>query len=316
MLFPERTDRLLVEINNLLGLTDYCWSEGCGDDKYAIFRRRGLAGDRTMVRFGSSPVVSTIGKASVILVLALALGACSSVSREKTASIPRLGKPVEMMNAGELSAAARKIGEDYARNPKDRQAGLNYATLLRMTGKNEQALAVMRQMAILYPQDREVLASYGKSLAGAGELEQALATIARAQTPDRPDWKLKSAEGAILDQLGRPEEARAAYRDALDANPNEPSVLSNLGMSYLLTRDLKSAETYLRTAISQPGADSRIRQNLALVVGLQGRFQEAENIARQELTAQQAEANIAYLKGMLAQENSWKKLASEDNNTN
>ncbi|MDO6966218.1 tetratricopeptide repeat protein [Rhizobium alvei] len=269
-----------------------------------------------MVRFGSSPVVSTIGKASVILVLALALGACSSVSREKTASIPRLGKPVEMMNAGELSAAARRIGEDYARNPKDRQAGLNYATLLRMTGKNEQALAVMRQMAILYPQDREVLASYGKSLAGAGELEQALATIARAQTPDRPDWKLKSAEGAILDQLGRPEEARAAYRDALDANPNEPSVLSNLGMSYLLTRDLKSAETYLRTAISQPGADSRIRQNLALVVGLQGRFQEAENIARQELTAQQAEANIAYLKGMLAQENSWKKLANEDNNTN
>ena len=95
-------------------------------------------------------------------------------------------------------------------------------------------------------------------------------------------------------------------------------MLSNLGMSYLLTRDLKTAETYLRSAINQPGADSRVRQNLSLVVGLQGRFQEAENIARQELTAEQAEANVAYLKAMLAQDNSWKKLASNDgdNNTN
>ena len=32
---------------------------------------------------------------------------------------------------------------------------------------------------------------------------------------------------------------------ALDLKPNEPSVLSNLGMSYLLTGELKQAETIL-----------------------------------------------------------------------
>nr|WP_246748689.1 tetratricopeptide repeat protein [Rhizobium setariae] len=248
-----------------------------------------------------------------MLTASLLLASCSTASRETTGSIPRLNKPVEAMNAAELSAATRKIGADYASNPKDRSAGLNYAALLRMTGKNAQSLAVMQQVAIGYPNDREVLAAYGKSLAGAGQLEQALSTISRAQTPDRPDWRLKSAEGAILDQLGRANEARNAYREALDIQPNEASILSNLGMSYLLTRDLKTAETYMRSAIGQPGADSRIRQNLALVVGLQGRFQEAENIARQELTAEQAEANMAYLKGMLAQENSWQKLSSADN---
>jgi Flp pilus assembly protein TadD len=171
-------------------------------------------------------------------------------------------------------------------------------------------------MAILNPSDRDVLAAYGKALAADGQLEQALSTINRAQRPDMPDWRLKSAAGAILDQLGRPDEARAAYRDALDIKPNEPSVLSNLGMSYLLTRDLKTAETYMRSAITQPGADSRVRQNLALVVGLQGRFDEAETIARQELSPAQAEANVAYLRGMLAQDNSWKKLASSDDNKN
>ena len=194
---------------------------------------------------------------TMLLLLAALLASCSTASRETTGSIPRLNKPVEQMTSVELAGAARKLGEDYARNPKDRNAGLSYATLLRMTGKNGQALAVMRQVAIANPNDREVLSSYGKALAGAGELEQALSTISRAQTPDRPDWRLKSAQGAILDQMGRPEDARQAYRDALDIQPNEPSVLSNLGMSYLLTRDLKTAETYLRSAINQPGADSR-----------------------------------------------------------
>jgi len=260
----------------------------------------------------SRPLVTTVA----ILGLAL-LASCSSTQRgDVTGSIPGTNRPLEQMSQPELAAVSRSVGVRYAKNPKDRTAGLQYATLLRMTGKNAQALAVMRQVAILYPSDREVLAAYGKAQASAGDLEQALGTINRAQTPDRPDWKLKSAEGAILDQLGRSEQARAAYRDALDIKPNEPSVLSNLGMSYLLTRDLKTAETYMRSAIAQPGADSRVRQNLALVVGLQGRFQDAENIARQELTLEQAEANVAYLKAMLAQDNNWQKLSAKEDDTN
>ena len=144
-----------------------------------------------------------------------------------TGSIPsaNFSKPVQSMNATELSAAAESIGKAYERNPKDRAAGLNYANMLRMTGRNDQALAVMQQVAINFPTDREVLAAYGKSQAAAGQLEQALNTITRAQTPDRPDWKLKSAEGAILDQLGRSGEARQRYREALDIQPNEPTVL-------------------------------------------------------------------------------------------
>jgi len=251
------------------------------------------------------------GAAFVAIAVAVA-GCAGGKSNLTTGSISRGGKPIDQMNATELRGAADSIGQAYAKNPKDRAIGLNYANVLRMNGRNDQALAVMQQVAINFPSDRDVLAAYGKAQAAAGQLEQALNTIARAQTPDRPDWRLKSAEGAILDQLGRAGEARQRYREALDINQNEPSVLSNLGMSYLLAKDLKTAETYLRSAASQPGADSSVRQNLALTIGLQGRFQEAENIARQELTAEQAEANVKYLRGMLAQQNSWKKLADDD----
>jgi Flp pilus assembly protein TadD len=55
-----------------------------------------------------------------------------------------------------------------------------------------------------------------------------------------------------------------------------------------------------------------VRQNLALVVGLQGRFQEAEQIAQQELSPEQAQANVAYLRNMLAQQNAWNQIKNED----
>ena len=214
---------------------------------------------------------------------------------------------------GDAACRCRKtVGAAYVRDPKNRDVGLRYASILSMTGKSSQALAVMQQVAIAHPADREVLAAYGKAQAAAGQLDQALATIDRAQTPDHPDWKLYSAQGAVLDQMGRSQEARAKYRLALEAQPNEPSVMSNLGMSYVLSGDLKTAESFMRNAATQPSADSRVRQNLALVVGLQGRFSEAEGIARKELSQQQADANVTYLRSMLSQQNAWSKLAAQD----
>jgi Flp pilus assembly protein TadD len=250
---------------------------------------------------------------AMALACAAALPACGSMSKMTTGSISRQsGKPLDKMSSAELSQASAAFGRAYEKNPKDKQAGLNHANALRMTGRNDQALAVMRQVAITHANDREVLAAYGKALAGAGEFDAALDAVRRAQRTDMPDWRLLSAEGAILDQMGQQDNARELYRKALDLQPNEPSVLSNLGMSYLLADDLKTAETYMRSAAQSAGADSRVRQNLALVVGLQGRFDEAEDIARQELSSDQAEANVAYLKSMLAQQNSWSKLKEKD----
>jgi Flp pilus assembly protein TadD len=63
---------------------------------------------------------------------------------------------------------------------------------------------------------------------------------------------------------------------------------------------LPNAEATLRRASAHPPVDQRVRQNLALVVGLQGRFAEAETIARADLPAEEAAANVAYLRQMLA----------------
>ncbi|MBO6717830.1 MAG: tetratricopeptide repeat protein [Rhizobiaceae bacterium] len=253
---------------------------------------------------------------SAAAILALGLSGCAD-KRMTTGSINRdHSRPVETLSTSELDAEAEALGRAYTRNTKNAQVAMRYAAVLQMTGRTDQGLAVMRKAAIDFPEERSVLAAYGKALASAGQLEPALDAVRRAQTPEFPDWKLVSAEAAILDQLGQTAQARELYRKALDLKPNEPSILSNLGMSYVLEGDLKSAEKHMRAAVDAPGADSRVRQNLALVVGLQGRFKEAEQIAAQEMSPEQAQANVAYLRSMLAQQNAWSQLETEERNTN
>lgn len=272
-------------------------------------------------REGPTPMLTNritkrTGKRLLTAVFVAALAATTAgcgTSKMTTGSISRASsKPLDTMSTGELQGATASLGRSYASNPNDKAVAIKYAAALQIKGDADQSLAVMRKLAIAYPKDREVLAAYGKALAASGQLEPALDAIRRAQTPEYPDWKLVSAEGAILDQLGQKDEARQNYRKALELKPNESSVLSNLGMSYVLDGDLRTAETYLRSAAEQPGADSRVRQNLALVVGLQGRFGEAEQIASQELSPDQAQANVAYLRSMLAQQNAWSQLKKED----
>ena len=164
---------------------------------------------------------------------------------------------------------------------------------------------MLETCALHNPNHRPLLGAYGRALADNGNFRQALEVLERAHSPDQPDWRILSVQGAVLDQMGRHEEAQRYYASALKIVPDEPSVLSNLGLSYALSKDLRRAEETLRRAAARGGNDKRVRQNLALVVGLQGRFDEAEKIAGAELSPDKASANIAYLKSMLSQQNSW-----------
>lgn len=254
------------------------------------------------------------GRATALALTAILLAGCAT-NPMTTGSI-KTNKPIEQMNAVELRGALDTYQAAYSRKPDDKTIAMAYASVLRMNGHDDQALAVMRKSAIKHSTDRDVLAAYGKALAGAGEFTGALDAIQRAQDPTRPDWKLLSAEGAIYDQTGRPRQARERYQDALQIAPGEPSVLSNLAMSHMLANELPQAENYLRQAVQHPAADSRVRQNLSLVVGLQGRFDEARQIAQRELSPQQAAANMEYLQGMLSQQNAWSMIKKEDRSAN
>ncbi len=206
----------------------------------------------------------------------------------------------------ETSAAAKRWQAD----PGDIQAGLRYASMLKNMQQNGKALDVLAELARRNPQNGELLAMYGKELAEAGRGKEAAEVLKPLAASGKADWKVHSALGSALDQQGQHAEARQAYQMALQQRPEEISVHNNLGMSFALEGNLKEAENTLRRTAALPAAarQPRVRQNLALVVGLQGRFDEAREIASKDLPPQQIEANMAYLKSMLAQPNTWQQL--------
>jgi Flp pilus assembly protein TadD len=181
--------------------------------------------------------------------------------------------------------------ERHRANPNDAEAALNYGKALRAAGQRSQAVAVLEQATIAHPNDKALLAGYGRALADNGNFQQAFEVLGRAHTPEDPDWRILSAQGAVLDQLGRGEEARQYYASAL-----------RLALSYVLSKDLAKAEETLRHANSRAGADPRVRLNLALVVGLRGHMAEAESLAKEGRPPEEAAANVAYLRRMLAKQ--------------
>jgi Flp pilus assembly protein TadD len=180
---------------------------------------------------------------------------------QTTASAPQDSLPIAATE--NHSADARRdvdvYGQQYRTDPTNLEKAMRYAQALRRAGQRAQAVAVLEKASIENPRNKAVLGAYGRALAEAGNYEQALEVLDRAHTPDQPDWHILSAEGAVLDQMGRHADAQRYYLTALKIVPDEPSVLSNLGLSYALSKNLREAEATLRRAAAQHPVDSRVR---------------------------------------------------------
>ena len=249
-----------------------------------------------------------LASSAVAAALALTAAGCNTTgSGDVTGSIGSTSAPTAPRSEADWRRALEVWGDRYKRNPNDVEAAIAYARALRATEQRAQAVAVLEQASIRNPNSMPLLGAYGRALADAGQYPQALDAFGKAHTPENPDWRILNAQGAVLDQMGRHPEAQKHYTAALKIVPEEPSVLSNLALSYVLTKDLKRAEASLRRAVARPNAGAKVRQNLALVVGLQGRFAEAEKIASADLPEDEAAANVGYLRQMLAQQGDWKK---------
>src|SRR5271168_1577404 len=239
-----------------------------------------------------------LASVAMTAILAAGLGGCQTMSDITGSISPKSSASAET----DSRQAVEVTGERYRADPKNAEAALAYGQALRASGQRSQAATVLEQATIAHPGDKALLAGYGRALADNGNFQQAFDVLNRAHSPEDPDWRILSAQGAVLDQLGRGEEARQYYASALRIVPEEPSVLSNLALSYVLSKDLAKAEETLRRANNRPDADPRVRLNLALVVGLRGHMAEAESLAKEGRPPEEAAANVAYLRRMLAKQ--------------
>jgi Flp pilus assembly protein TadD len=228
---------------------------------------------------------------------------------DSTGSIRPAAIPVAPADPAASRVYAEAARAAYERNPGEKTASIEYARALRALTRTGEAVAVMQAAAVKAPKDEEVLGEYGKALADAGQLVQAKDVLTRAYAPDAPRWDVLSVQGSVADRMGDPEAAMQFYRDALKIAPGEPGVLTNMGLSLALARQLPEAERVLREAAASPKADATTRGDLALVLALEGKYAEAERVGETDLSPEAARANVEAVKGMVGRDHATRALA-------
>ncbi len=252
--------------------------------------------------------LSALRLAGALGVLAsVALGGCQGVG-DVTGSIA--GETTDPLPTDEngLRAYADRWEKIYSAHPGEKYASINYARALRALTRYKEAAAVMQAAAVKSPRSYEVLGEYGKALADNGDLQQARDVLGRSYPADRPNWDYLSVQGSVADRLDDHVRAQQFYGEALKIKPDNPAVLSNLGLSYALSKQLGQADETLRHAADLPQADARVRQNFALVLALEGKFSEAEQVSRRDMAPDEAARNVEAIRDMIAQNESWRTL--------
>lgn len=184
-------------------------------------------------------------------------------------------------------------------NPRDTEAALNASRAFHTLGGAERAAAAAAMGIQADPNNPRLWEALGRALLLGQQLDAAVQALTKSSQIDPRNATVHSLIGVAYDQLGRPDLAAGPYQEALRLAPADPVILTNYGLSRALAGDLPGAEVLLRQAAANPAAPPQARQNLALVVGLQGRVEESERIAILDLPPAVAAENAAYLRAML-----------------
>ena len=190
------------------------------------------------------------------------------------------------------------VGRLY-QEPAGPELVLGYAAALKAIGSRDQALEILTAGYRANQNDGEIAAELGRLALDMNRLDIAQQTLKVAETQGVKDWKTLSAQGTLRAKQGDTPRPSNIFSRRWSA-ARRRSVINNLALSYALDGKAYKSEELLRKAVASGHDDKRVRQNLALVLGLQGKFDEARQVASLDMSEQEAKSNMTYLRNMLA----------------
>lgn len=248
----------------------------------------------------------------------LALTACASqpspaelaivADAQERSIIPAPRAERDLADKQDALSQAKFWGTEYDKNPNEAETQVKFARALRAIGSTQRASEVARSGLTMKPDNVDLATIFAQVSLDQGKAEEAAMALAPAEAAGKNDWRFLSLIGVTMDQLGEHKAARSYYQRALELSPDNSRVLCNLGLSWALEGDPARAEETLREALALPNPDPRVRQNLVLVLGVQGKFQEAEAMAGPDMPKRMLQDNETYFKTLLTPARSWDKL--------
>ena len=198
----------------------------------------------------------------------------------------------------DLDKALAYWSEEYNKKPAELKVALAYAKNLKAAGHKEQAYVVLQNASVIHGDSKELASELGRIALEYDQVALAEKLLAMADDPLKPDWRLISARGTIYAKQNKFGEAIAMFERALAMAPNQTSVLNNLAMAHAGNGDPAKAEEILRRALASSN-DPKVKQNLALVLGLQGKHEEAVAARAGAALQTTAVADTEYIRQMV-----------------
>jgi len=256
-----------------------------------------------------------------LALLAFALAAsttsCASAPKDEAAlAMQAANKPASpeeraAANRADPLTRANFWAKENLKDGEDLTVSLEFARALREIGSHERALDVLSRALIVHPESADALMLLGRIQMALGDVPTAGRVFHRATevAPERAEtW---AALGTTFDREGQHKLAQTAYQRALELEPLRTTTLTNYGLSLVLTGDLPGAEAKLRQAAANADAGARVTENLALVLGLQGKFEDMKTVSGAAAPEQVVDQNVALLQGLIQPARSWDALAEQ-----
>lgn len=228
------------------------------------------------------------------------------------ALVPATPEEIAQAERSDPITRANFWANEYQKNAADLPTTVAFMRALRRIGSHDRVVDVATTALPIHPQSYELYLELGRSFLSANKPTEAAQAFVRSAdfAPDTEAAPLAGL-GLAFDRLENHAQAQDAYEIALQREPDRVSTLSNYGLSLALTGQLHQAEAALRQAAEQPGADVRVRQNLALILGLQGRFDEMAAVDPSAPT-RSVEANQTVLRQMVMPTRNYDSLQKLD----
>jgi len=195
--------------------------------------------------------------------------------------------------SGDLPTAISFYRRAIQADPNQIQAYVGLGETLLAAGYANQAADSFRAALAIDGNNADAMRGLGMTLVALDKPVEAVEMLNKSLKV-APSPRTFSALGVADNLIGNTAAALDAFKQGLATAPDDLDLLNNYGLSQALAGDYDGAIATLHRVATDPRATARNRLNLALVLGLAGRSDDAARVARIDLDEKSVRSNLAY----------------------
>ena len=180
---------------------------------------------------------------------------------------------------GDYGNALRLYRRAAAENPEHLDAKLGLARTYRVLGAAEASVAVYQSVLELDPGNAEAQLGISQLLIRQNKPEEALDYLSQITGPMMQDYRYYNIRGLAHDLKGDHEQAQLTYGTGLNHDPDNISLLNNLGLSFAIEGQFAPAIRILSKAANLDVNNKTALQNLVMAYALSGEQDAAREMA-------------------------------------